>query len=114
MVALTAVALGFVLYPITEPGRDVINSDWPAFATGAKLALTDPTHLYDLDVQRKVQLNVTGGAGPAAPRLKGLLPFPAPAHVGPIPGPVALLRAQAGGRLWGPFRVPRPGLGLSP
>src|SRR5207248_1131329 len=61
-VALTAVALGFAVYPLTEPGHDVINSDWPAFATGAKLALTDPSHIYDLAVQQRVQLEVTGGA----------------------------------------------------
>ena len=33
-VALAAVALGFVIYPLIEGGNDVINSDWPAFATG--------------------------------------------------------------------------------
>ncbi len=41
MVALTAVALGFVIYPITEPGHDVTNSDWTPFATGAKIAFTE-------------------------------------------------------------------------
>src|SRR5438093_6256545 len=96
MVALTAVALGFVLYPITEPGRDVINSDWPAFATGAKLALTDPTHLYDLDVQRKVQLDVTGGAVLATPGIKGILPFLAPAYVALIAVPFELLGTELG------------------
>src|SRR5947207_2058047 len=112
MVALTAVALGFVLYPITEPGRDVINSDWPAFATGAKLALTDPTHLYDLDVQRKVQLDVTGGAVLATPGIKGILPFLAPAYVALIAVPFELLGTELGGRLWILFGLACLGLGL--
>ena len=112
MVALTAVALGFVIYPITEPGRDVINSDWPAFATGAKLALTDPTHLYDLDVQRKVQLDVTGGAVLATPGIKGILPFLAPAYVALIAVPFELLGTELGGRLWILFGLACLGLGL--
>src|SRR5205814_9269729 len=112
MVALTAVALGFVIYAITEPGRDVINSDWPAFATGAKLALTDPTHLYDLDVQRKVQLDVTGGAVLATPGIKGILPFLAPAYVALIAVPFELLGTELGGRLWILFALACLGLGL--
>ena len=71
MVALTAVALGFAIYPITEPGSDVINSDWPAFATGAKIAMTNPTHLYDIDVQRRVQVEVTGGRQLVTPGIQG-------------------------------------------
>ena len=105
MVALTAVALGFVIYPITEPGRDVINSDWPAFATGAKLALTDPTHLYDLDVQRKVQLDVTGGAVLATPGIKGILPFLAPAYVALIAVPFEVVDAAPDNRQRGPELV---------
>ena len=100
MVALTAVALGFAIYPITEPGHDVINSDWPAFATGAKLALSDPTHLYDLDAQRKVQLEVTGGAVLATPGIHGILPFLAPAYVALVAVPFAALGTELGGRLW--------------
>ena len=100
MVALTAVALGFAIYPLTEPGHDVINSDWPAFATGAKLALTDPAHLYDLDLQRTVQLQVTGGAQLVTPGIKGILPFLAPAYVALIAVPFEALGTELGGRLW--------------
>ena len=52
-VALLAVAVGFVVYPLVEGENDVINSDWPAFATGGRLIVENPSHLYDLDVQRR-------------------------------------------------------------
>jgi len=44
---MLAVAVGFVIYPLIEGGNDVINSDWPAFATGARILVSDPGHLYD-------------------------------------------------------------------
>ena len=99
-VALTAVALGFVVYPMTEPGHDVINSDWPAFATGAKIAISDPGHLYDIDLQRRVQLEVTGGRQLVTPGIQGILPFLAPAYVALMAVPFALLGTELGGRLW--------------
>src|SRR5207237_6283873 len=91
-VALTAVVLAFVLYPISEPGAYVINSDWPAFATGAKVALTDPAHLYDLALQERVQLEVTGGARLITPGIHGILPFLDPAWIAAVPVPSDLLR----------------------
>lgn len=112
MVALTAVALGFVIYPLTEPGHDVINSDWPAFATGAKLVLTDPSHLYDLDAQRTVQLQVTGGAQLVTPGIRGILPFLAPAYVALIAVPFEVLGTELGGRLWVLFGLACLALGL--
>jgi len=42
---MLAVAVGFVIYPLIEGGNDVINSDWPAFATGARILVSDPGHL---------------------------------------------------------------------
>ena len=99
-VALTAVALGFVIYPMTEPGHDVINSDWPAFATGAKIAMSDPGHLYDIDLQRRVQLEVTGGRQLVTPGIQGILPFLAPAYVALMAVPFASLGTELGGRLW--------------
>jgi len=111
-VALTAVALAFVIYPLTEPGADVINSDWPAFATGAKLAVTDPGHLYDLDVQRRVQLDVTGGRELVTTGIHGILPFLAPAWVALVAVPFELLGTELGGRLWILFGLACLGLGL--
>lgn len=99
-VALTAVSLAFVVYPVTEPGHDVINSDWPAFATGAKLVITDPGHLYDLSAQRRVQLVITGGRQLVSPGIEGILPFLAPAYVAWIAVPFELLGSELGGRLW--------------
>jgi glycosyl transferase family 87 len=112
MVALTAVALGFAIYPLTEPGHDVIDSDWPAFATGAKLAISDPAHLYDLDVQRAVQLQVTGGAQLVTPGIKRILPFLAPAYVALIAVPFEALGTELGGRLWVLFGLACLALGM--
>src|SRR2546428_7805393 len=112
MVVLTGVALGFGVYPITEPGHDVINSDWPAFATGAKIVMTNPSHLYDLDVQRRVQLEVTGGRQLVTPGIQGILPFLAPAWVALLAVPFEALGTELGGRLWVLFGLACLALGL--
>jgi hypothetical protein len=98
-VALLGVALAFVLYPLT-PAIDVINSDWPAFATGARLIILDPGHLYDLDVQSRVQREVTGGRVLVTLGIHGILPFLAPAWVALIAVPFELLGTDLGGRIW--------------
>ncbi len=110
-VALTAVALAFVIYPLL-PGTDVINSDWPAFATGGKLAITDPGHLYNLDVQQRVQLEVTGGRQLVTYGIHGILPFLAPAWVALVAVPFELLGTDLGGRVWVLFGLACLGLGL--
>jgi hypothetical protein len=97
---MVAVALGFVIYPLIEGGSDVINSDWPAFATGARLIVEDPGHLYDLETQRRVQLEVTGGRTLVTPGINGILPFLAPAWVAFLAVPFELLGTELGGRLW--------------
>ena len=99
-VALVAVALGFVIYPLIEGSGDVINSDWPAFATGARLIVQDPGHLYDLETQRHVQLEITGGRTLVTPGINGILPFLAPAWVAFLAVPFELLGTELGGRLW--------------
>jgi hypothetical protein len=99
-VALTAVALGFVIYPLIEGSNDVINSDWPAFATGGRLIVEDPGHLYDMDAQRRVQLEVTGGRTLVTLGINGILPFLAPAWVAFLAVPFDLLGTNLGGRLW--------------
>jgi hypothetical protein len=99
-VALLAVAVGFVIYPLIEGQNDVINSDWPAFATGARLIVENPAHLYDLDIQRQTQLEVTGGRTLVTLGIKGILPFLAPAWVAFIAVPFDLLGTNLGGRLW--------------
>jgi hypothetical protein len=99
-VALVAVALGFVIYPLIEGGNDVINSDWPAFATGGRLIVEDPGHLYDFDTQRRVELEVTGGRTLITLGIQGILPFLAPAWVAFLAAPFALLGTDLGGRLW--------------
>jgi hypothetical protein len=99
-VALVAVALGFVIYPLIEGGNDVINSDWPAFATGGRLIVEDPGHLYNFDTQRRVELEVTGGRSLITLGIQGILPFLAPAWVAFLAAPFALLGTDLGGRLW--------------
>jgi len=110
-VALAGVALAFVLFPLT-PADDVINSDWPAFATGAKLVVSEPGHLYDLDVQQKVEREVTGGRTLVTLGIHGILPFLAPAWVALVAVPFSLAGADLGGRLWVLFGLACLGLGI--
>src|SRR5258708_9048550 len=102
-VAMLAVAVGFVIYPLIESEGDVINSDWPAFATGARIMVNDPGHLYDFEVQRRVELDVTGGRTLVTLGIKGILPFVAPASFAFLAVPFELLGTNLGGRLWLPF-----------
>jgi arabinofuranan 3-O-arabinosyltransferase len=99
-VALLAVAVAFFIYPLVEGGGDVIDSDWPAFATGAHILVTDPGHLYDFDLQRRVEFQVTGGRTLVTLGIQGILPFVSPAWVGLVAIPFERLGTDAGGRLW--------------
>lgn len=98
-VALLAVALAFFIYPLL-PNDDVINSDWPAFATGARVIVSDPGHLYDLATQQRVQKEVTGGKVLVSPGIEGILPFLAPAWVALLAVPFEALGSDLGGRAW--------------
>jgi len=98
-VAMLGVTLAFFLFPLL-PNDDVINSDWPAFATGARLIVHDPSHLYDFGVQRQVEMQVTGGRVLVTLGIKGILPFLAPAWVALLAVPFDLLGPNIGGRLW--------------
>jgi hypothetical protein len=99
-VALLGIALSFVIYPLVIDKGTVINSDWPAFATGGRLIVEDPGHLYDLETQRRVQLEVTEGRALVSPGINGILPFLAPAWVAFLVVPFELLGTDLGGRLW--------------
>ena len=110
-IALVGVALAFCLYPLV-PNEDVVNSDWPAFATGARLIVHDPAHLYDLEVQRNVERDVTGGRVLVTLGIQGILPFLAPAWVALLAAPFELLGTDAGGRLWILFGLACLGFGL--
>jgi len=111
-VAMLAVAVGFVIYPLIEGSNDVINSDWPAFASGARILVTDPGHLYDFDVQRRVELEVTGGRTLITLGINGILPFVAPAWVAFFAVPFELLGTDFGGRLWILFGLACLAIGL--
>jgi hypothetical protein len=111
-VALLAVAVAFVIYPVIESANDVINSDWPAFATGGRLIVSDPTHLYDFEVQRRVELKVTGGRSLVTPGIQGFLPFLAPAWVAFLAVPFDLLGTNLGGKLWILFELACLAFGL--
>ena len=98
--ALLGVAIAFVIYPLVEGPNDVISSDWPAFATGARLIVEDPKHLYDLDKQKQIEFEVTGGKTLISLGIKGILPFLAPAWVALVAVPFELFGTDLGGRLW--------------
>jgi hypothetical protein len=110
-VALLGVTLAFLLFPLL-PSDDVINSDWPAFATGARLIVHDPSHLYDFSAQRQVELQVTGGRVLVTLGIKGILPFLAPAWVALLAVPFDLLGPNIGGRLWVLFGLACLAVGL--
>ena len=124
-VALLAVALAFTIYPLL-PNDDVINSDWPAFATGARLIVSAPARLYDLGAQQRVEAAVTGGRVLVTPGIQGILPFLAPAWVALVTVPFDALGPSIGGRAWILFGLacllaalylatrPRPALELLP
>ena len=97
---MLAVAVGFVIYPLIESEGDVISSDWPAFATGARILVDNPSHLYDFEVQRRVELDVTGGRTLVTLGINGILPFVGPAYVAFFAVPFELLGTNLGGRLW--------------
>ncbi|HUZ85421.1 MAG TPA: glycosyltransferase 87 family protein [Candidatus Baltobacterales bacterium] len=99
-VAMLAICVGFVIYPLIETSGDVINSDWPVFATGARIITSSPGHLYDLDLQRRVETEVTGGRVLVSLGVKGVLPFLAPAWAALVAAPFELLGTDLGGRLW--------------
>jgi arabinofuranan 3-O-arabinosyltransferase len=109
---MLAVAVGFVIYPLIEGEGDVINSDWPPFATGARVMVNDPAHLYDFDVQRRVELDVTGGRTLVTLGINGILPFVAPAWVAFFAVPFELLGTNLGGRLWILFGLACLAIGL--
>jgi hypothetical protein len=111
-VALLGVAVAFVIYPLTEGSNDVINSDWTPFATGARLILADPGHLYDLDKQKQVQSEVTGGKTLITLGINGILPFLAPAWVALVAVPFELLGTDLGGRVWILFGLACLAIGL--
>jgi hypothetical protein len=97
---MVAVALAFVIYPLVESRDNIIDSDWTAFATGGRLIVADPGHLYDLDRQKQVEFDVTGGKTLVTLGINGILPFLAPAWVALIAVPFELLGTDLGGRLW--------------
>jgi len=98
-VALLAVSLAFVIFPLL-PADDVVNSDWPAFATGAQMIVTNPGQMYDLQVQYRYEQAVTGGRVLVTPGIEGILPFLAPAWVALIAVPFDVFGTELGGRLW--------------
>lgn len=110
-IALLGISLAFVLLPLL-PNNDVINSDWPAFATGARLIVSEPSHLYDIASQQKVERDVTGGRVLVSLGIHGILPFLAPPWVALLAVPFDLLGPNIGGRAWILFGLACLGVGL--
>lgn len=105
-------ALGICAVPLVDSHQALVNSDWPAFATGGRLAVSDPTHLYDLDVQRGVQRDIVGGASLRERDEMGLLPFNMPPWVALLNAPFAALGTDIGARLWIALELAALGLGM--
>ena len=111
-VALLAIAVAFFIYPLVESSNSVVNSDWPAFATGARMILHDPGRLYDLNAQKPYQDAVTGGRLLVTLGIHGILPFLAPAWVALLAVPFDALGTDLGGRAWIVFGLLCLGAGL--
>ena len=92
--------MGICLIPVFESHPALVNSDWTAFATGGRLAVTDPTHLYSLRAQVSEQRVITGGAVLQAHDEVGILPFDMPPWVALLSAPFAALGTDVGARLW--------------
>src|SRR6202163_1613679 len=111
-VAMLAVAVGFVIYPLVESEGEVLNSAWPAFATGARIIVSDPARLYDFELQQQIEFDVTGGRTLVTLGINGILPFVAPAWVAFFAVPFELLGTNLGGRLWVLFGLACLAIGL--
>ena len=98
--AIAGVVFALFVVPLLEPHQSLLNSDWPALATGGSLAVSDPAHLYDIRVQAAQQKRITGGEVLAARDEEGLLPFDMPPWVALLNAPFAALGTDVGGRLW--------------
>jgi len=97
---VAGVIFALFVVPLVEPHQSLLNSDWPALATGGALAVSDPAHLYDIRVQDAQQRRITGGEVLVARDEEGLLPFDMPPWVALLNAPFAALGTDLGGRLW--------------
>lgn len=76
--------------------EELVASDFTVFYTGWSLVLTDPTHTYDVEVQRRVQADIMGSKHFAG----GVMTFYYPPHAALALAPFAALSFQNAFRLW--------------
>ena len=95
--------------PAVERRRDQLRL--ARVRDGARLIVEDPGHLYDLETQRRVQLEVTAGRTLVTPGIDGILPFLAPAWVAFLAVPFDALGNRARRPPVDPVRPAEPGSG---
>jgi len=100
-VALLGVCLGLALLPFFRSDRQLLSSDWTAFATGAALASGPrPDLLYDRAAQQRAQDAITGGGRFTLKGQGRLLPFLSPPWVALLALPFLQLGLGWGARLF--------------
>ena len=98
--ALLGIALALLLLPLAESPRELANSDWTPILVGGRLAVSDPSHLYDRVAQLHEQQRLLGSGGFSAPGQGALLPFVFPPWLALGVAPLAGLGLEWGGRAW--------------
>ena len=113
-VVLLGVAIGIAAFPLIETQQALVNSDWPAFAVGGRLAFSgDPDLLYNRPAQVRVQAAITGGVRLKAGDQGDLLPFDQPPWVALLNAPFAAMGNDLGARLWILLELAALAVGLS-
>ncbi len=100
-VVILGICLVLALLPFSRSDRELLGSDWTAFATGAALAVgAHPDLLYDRAAQQRAQDAITGGGGFALQGQGRLLPFLSPPWVALVVVPFTRLGLGWGARLF--------------
>ena len=112
--AVVGVGIGIAILPAVIPSQDLINSDWPSYATGGRIILSDhPERLYDLGEQARQEAIITGGGHLVHQQGVGdLLPFHETPWFSLLIAPFVLLGNDIGARAWVLLQLVALGAGL--
>jgi hypothetical protein len=99
-IALLGICVAYAAVALGRSDRQLVDSDWTAFATGAHLAAGPlPGLLYDRTAQQRAQDAITGGGGFDLKGQGRLLPFLSPPWVALLAIPFDAAGFGWGGRL---------------
>ncbi len=99
--ALLGVVVGIAALPLLAGHQALVNSDWTAFATGGRLAVSSsPDGLYNRAAQVRTQSSLTGGARLLTGDRRDLLPFNQPPWLAVLNAPFAAMGTDLGARAW--------------